>query len=125
KSSAEQKKLVSFLCRDGVTSVGSCQSYEKSSAEQKKLVSFLCRDGVTSVGSCQCYEKSSAEQKKLVSFFAETLLSLRHPVSSLHRHDLFSAKSCGRKNEKRLCAHHGVGNLLVKFRNHEDMTERS
>ena len=23
------------------------QSYEKSSAEQKKLVSFLCRDGVT------------------------------------------------------------------------------
>ena len=32
------------------------QSYEKSRAEQKKHVSFLCRDGVTSPTCWQSYE---------------------------------------------------------------------
>ena len=53
------------------------QSYKKSSAEQKKLVSFFCRDAVTSRLLSQSYKKSSAEQKKLLIILPCILSPLR------------------------------------------------
>ena len=52
KSSAEQKKLVSFLCRDGVTYL----KLRKIESRTKETRFFLCRDGVTQIClySCEC-----------------------------------------------------------------------
>ena len=46
------------------------QSYEKSSAEQKKLVSFFCRDGVTSTFSLVKVTKSRVQNKRKSFLFS-------------------------------------------------------
>ena len=44
----------------------------KVERKTKKLVSFFCRDGVTSRSKAAELRKNERKTKKLVSFFAET-----------------------------------------------------
>ena len=59
------------------------QSYEKSRTEHIKLVYFLCRDGVTSLISRQSYEKSSARQRNLLLLLVIILLTMAIQMCSL------------------------------------------
>ena len=89
------------------------QSYEKSRAEQKKCVSFLCRDAVSSPSRWQSYGKTREEQNKLVRFFIPSVIMFAIiKMAKVHyyniKHSFFTLffilfEGTSKKNGKKIC----------------------
>ena len=77
KVERKTKKLVSFFCRDAVTSRSNDRRVTKKGLEYKETCFFFCRDAVTSRSNDRRVTKKGLEYKETCFFFCRDVVTSR------------------------------------------------